>query len=126
MKVSQILGGALLVTFMSHLAFAQVLGPYAHNNTVTPPDSGYINNVSLTANTPATINWPSGAAFVNVNCPSAYWTSLQSGPSVPNSTVTNGAGAALNTAQRQRSTGETAFYIVSSTSQVCSLEFWSN
>ena len=126
MKMSQILSGALLVTFMSHLAFAQVLGPYAHNNTVTPPDSGYINNVSLTANTPATINWPSGAAFVNVNCPSAYWTSLQSGPSVPNSTVTNGAGAALNTAQRQRSAGETAFNIVSSTSQVCSLEFWSN
>ena len=113
-----------LAIFFCHAAEAQTITPYAHNNTVTPPDSGYINNLSLTATVAATVTWPSGAGYVNVNCPSAYWTSLQSGITVPASTVTTGAGAALNTAQRQRGSTETAFYIISATSQECSLEFW--
>lgn len=115
-----------LLAFMAicQPAGAQTLTSYAHNNTVTPPDSGYINNVALTGGAAATVTWPSGAGYVNVNCPSAYWTSLQSGIAVPNSTVTNGSGAALNSAQRQRGPSETSFYIISATSQECSLEFW--
>ena len=114
----------ILAALFCRPAGAQSITPYAHNNTVTPPDSGYINNLALTGGTPATVTWPSGAGYVNVNCPSPYWTSLQSGIAVPSTTVTNGTGAALNTAQRQRGASETAFYIISATSQECSVEFW--
>jgi hypothetical protein len=104
---------------------AQTIVPYAHNNTVTPPNSQWINDLSLTGGSASTVNWPTGAAYVNINCASPpYWTSNQSGITVPNSNVTNGTGAALNAAQRQRGPGETAFYIISASSQVCSFEFW--
>jgi hypothetical protein len=115
----------LCMVALPSLASAQTIGPYAHNNTVTPPDSGYINNVALSANSAATITWPSGAAYVNISCASPpYYASLQSGIAVPASTITNGTGAALNPAQRQRSLNETAFYIISATAQECSFEYW--
>lgn len=106
-------------------SMAQSLGPYAHNNTVTPPNSGYINNVALSAGVSSAITWPTGAAYVNINCSSPpYYASLQSAIAVPGSSITNGSGAALNPAQRQRSSGETVFYIISATSQECSFEYW--
>ena len=114
----------ILALAIMFAAPAQAMQTYAHSNFVTPPDSDTINDVALTANTAATINWPAGSAYVNVACSAAYWTSLQSGISVPASTITTGLGAALNTAQRQRGAGENTFYIISATSQECSLEFW--
>jgi hypothetical protein len=106
-------------------AQAQTLTPYAHNNTVTPPDSGYINNVALSSSVAATITWPTGAAYVNISCATPpYYASLQSGITVPAGTTTNGTGAALNPAQRQRGPNETAFYIIAAASQECSFEYW--
>lgn len=114
----------LLIALLLLSVPAFAMQPYSSNGMITPIDSDTINNVALTANTAATVTWPTGALYVNISCPSAYWTSLQSGIAVPAATNTAGTGAALNTAQRAKGISETAFYIISATTQVCSLEFW--
>ena len=114
----------LALCFLALPAFAML--PYNSNGQITPPDSDTIYNYSLVASTAATVTWPTTASFANVTCPSAYYTSLRSGITVPAGTVTNGTGAALNSAQRAKGKSETAFYIISGTNQICSVEFWGN
>lgn len=123
---------------MTLVALALMTGPaLANRNYITwdstqqvgantPPISDYINDYVLVANTAATVTWPSGANYANISCSttsSPIYSSLNSGITVPGASVTNGTGAAVNSAQRKRGT-ETAFYIISAGTPTCSVEFW--
>lgn len=98
-------------------------GPDAQPD-LTPYNSDFINSYSLTLNTIQTITWPAGANYETTTCPSAYFESLNSAMIVPVATVTNGTAGALNAGQRKRGLTESVFYIISATTQVCTITFW--
>lgn len=92
--------------------------------TLTPPFSSYINVYSLIANTARAVTWPAGAQFCNITGDGTanYWTNTTTA-AVGSTSVTDGTGSALNTAQRQKGT-EAAFSIISASGMYVSVEFW--
>lgn len=100
------------------------LGP-GGTSSLTPYFSSYVNSYSLSANTAKTITWPTGAQFCNiVGDGHDYFASTSGTATVPVGDVTTGLASARNVAQRQRGT-ESTFSIISATSQVLTIEFWS-
>jgi hypothetical protein len=117
---------AIAIVLLSHPALAK--RPYNTGGpdgqaSLTPYLSDYVNNYALAAATAETVTWPSGYQWANIACPSPFFASLSASISVPSADVTDGTGAALQAAQRRRGS-ETAFYLISSIAQVCSVEFW--
>ena len=98
--------------------------------TLTPPISDYVNNYNLIGGTAQTIKWPNGSGWCNIVAPNSLALAIAAGSNVPAVTpttnVTTGTGSALAPAQRQREAREQSFSLISSVTQVISIEFWSS
>lgn len=95
--------------------------------TLTPPNSAYVNDYALSANTAVTVTWPTGTKYANISASSPVWVNATTTATVPATTITNGSGSALNPAQRRKwlTNGATeTFSIISATAQEISIEFW--